>query len=116
MKIIKPYPFVKWAGGKRQLLTVLKLFVPENYDTYIEPFLGGGALFFSLMPQKAIVSDINQELINAYIVIRDKVYDLIESLKRHKNDMEYFYEIRRLDTKTLSDVERASRFIYLNKT
>lgn len=90
--------------------------MPENYDTYIEPFLGGGALFFSLMPQKAIVSDINQELINAYIVIRDKVYDLIESLKKHKNDMEYFYEIRRLDAKKLSDVERASRFIYLNKT
>jgi DNA adenine methylase len=114
--IIKPYPFVKWAGGKSQLLRILKLFVPENYDTYIEPFLGGGALFFSLMPQKAIVNDINQELINAYLVIRDKVSDLIESLKKHKNDMEYFYKIRRLDPKTLSDIERASRFIYLNKT
>lgn len=113
---IKPKPFVKWAGGKRQLVKVLATHVPKNYNTYIEPFLGGGALLFELLPEKAIVSDINEELINAYRVIKENVEELIEELKRHKNSPEYYYKIRSIDPKRLDPVKRASRFIYLNKT
>jgi len=112
----KPKPFVKWAGGKRQILKVLLSRVPKKFNRYIEPFVGGGALFFELRPKKAIISDINYELINAYIVIRDNVEELIKDLKKHKNTEEYFYYIRSIDPNTLTSVERASRFIYLNKT
>ncbi|NPA41800.1 MAG: DNA adenine methylase [Aquificae bacterium] len=113
---LKPKPFVKWAGGKRQLIHILKKYVPKSFETYIEPFLGGGALLFELLPQKAIVSDINEELINAYKVIKDNVEELIDSLKRHRNEENYYYQIRALNPKLLSPIERASRFIYLNKT
>ncbi|MDQ7083141.1 MAG: DNA adenine methylase [Aquificota bacterium] len=81
----KPKPFVKWAGGKKQLINELLTRVPDSYESYYEPFVGGGALLFSLMPNKAVINDINEELINAYIVIRDNVEALIDSLKRHKN-------------------------------
>ncbi|EDP75067.1 DNA adenine methylase [Hydrogenivirga sp. 128-5-R1-1] len=112
----KPKPFVKWAGGKRQLLEVLLKNVPARFNTYIEPFVGGGALLFALLPDRAIIGDANCELINAYSVIKDNVEELITSLERHRNDEDYYYEIRNLDPSTLSPVERASRFIYLNKT
>lgn len=111
-----PRPFVKWAGGKTQLLSRLITKVPSNFSCYYEPFLGGGALFFSILPERAVLADKNWELINAYIIIRDHVEELIESLKKHKNEKEYFYYIRSLDPNNLSPVERASRFIYLNKT
>ena len=112
----KPKPFVKWAGGKRQLLEVLLKNVPARFNTYIEPFVGGGALLFALLPDRAIIGDANCELMNAYSVIKDNVEELITSLERHRNDEDYYYEIRNLDPSTLSPVERASRFIYLNKT
>lgn len=87
---------------------------------YVEPFVGGGAVLFHLQPQKAIVNDLNAELINAYRVVRDRVDDLIACLKKHENSAEYFYKIRNVDRtedyRKLSDVERASRIIYLNKT
>ncbi len=111
-----PKPFVKWAGGKRQLLKQLVFFAPTKFNRYFEPFVGGGALFFKLMPSIAIISDANYELINAYKVIRDNVEELIESLKKHRNEEDYFYKIRALDPNQLSPVERASRFIFLNKT
>ncbi|WP_456456495.1 DNA adenine methylase [Thermovibrio sp.] len=111
-----PKPFVKWAGGKRQLLKQLVFFSPTKFNRYFEPFVGGGALFFKLMPSVAVISDANYELINAYKVIKENVEELIESLKKHKNEKEYFYKIRALDPNRLSPVERASRFIYLNKT
>jgi DNA adenine methylase len=111
-----PKPFVKWAGGKRQIIDILIKNIPDNFGTYIEPFVGGGALFFELKPHRAIISDINAELINAYLVIKDNVEDLIESLKKHKNEKSYYYKLRSLNPDTLSPVERASRFIYLNKT
>lgn len=116
MQIIDPKPFVKWAGGKRQLIDVLIANVPKKYNTYIEPFVGGGALFFVLRPQKAVISDINAELINAYKVVKNKVNDLLASLKRQKNEEEYFYKIRAVNPQMLTQVQRASRFIYLNKT
>jgi len=115
-EIIAPKPFVKWAGGKKQLLNQLMTNIPLRFNRYYEPFLGGGALFFSLLPDDAVLADKNEELINAYIVIRDNVEALIKSLKKHKNTESYYYQIREVDPNKLSPVERASRFIYLNKT
>ena len=118
-------PVVKWVGGKRQLLKNIEKHLPQKvYDgktTYYEPFIGGGALLFYLQPKKAVINDTNEELVNLYRVIKKNPEDLIEDLKRHINEEEYFYEIRGLDRdreayKALSDVERASRIIYLNKT
>ncbi|MBF0344286.1 MAG: DNA adenine methylase [Nitrospirae bacterium] len=115
-KVTRSRPFVKWAGGKRQLLNVLAVNVPEKYDTYIEPFVGGGALMFELLPKQAIISDINAELINAYLVIRNNVDKLIRSLARKNNKEVFFYKERAKDTSLMDKVQRASRFIYLNKT
>lgn len=114
-------PVLKWAGGKRQLLPEITKHIPEQFSTYYEPFLGGGAVLFHLQPQKAVVNDVNEDLINVYLVIRDNVEELIESLKKHKNEKEYFYKIRELDRdkekyNQLSSVEKASRIIFLNKT
>ncbi len=109
-------PFLKWAGGKSQLLNQLLKYVPLNFDNYIEPFLGGGALFFALHPPKAILSDLNPELVNCYIIVKNKVNDLIDLLKTYKSTEKNYYKIRSLDTEKLSDLERAARFIYLNKT
>lgn len=114
------YPIVKWVGGKRQLMFELIKNVPQNFKRYYEPFIGGGALFFELQPQNAYISDMNEELINLYSVVRDNVYELIHDLCKHEISKEYFLEIRNLDRtekyKNLSNVERASRFIYLNRT
>ncbi|MBU4536894.1 DNA adenine methylase [Patescibacteria group bacterium] len=119
----KPRPFVKWVGGKRQLLKqfrLMKLYPPKNFNPtkskYFEPFVGGGAVFFDLLPQKAVLSDMNEELVITYNVIKKDVKDLIQSLKKHKNTKEYFLKLRAKDPKKLSDIETASRFIYLNKT
>lgn len=113
-------PFLKWAGGKRQLLPEIRKYIPKKINTYYEPFLGAGAVLFDIQPKKAVINDINTELINTYIAIRDHVDELINDLKKHKNEKEYFYAIRDLDRKEefkeLSLVERASRIIYLNKT
>lgn len=114
-------PVVKWVGGKRQLLKDITQYIPEKYSTYYEPFLGGGAVLFDLQPAKAVVNDINEELINVYETIRDDVEGLIADLKKHQNEAEYFYMIREKDRdrekyNQLSKVERASRIIYLNKT
>lgn len=111
-----PKPFVKWAGGKRQLIDILLLNTPSVFGTFYEPFVGGGALLFALMPEQSVVSDTNAELINAYLVIRNNCEGLIRSLRRHKNEEEYFYKIRSKDPAMLSSVQRASRFIYMNKT
>ena len=114
------YPLVKWVGGKRQLMFELLKNMPENYNRYFEPFIGGGALFFELQPQNGYISDMNEELINLYSVVRDDVYELIEDLGKHEVSKEYFLEIRNIDRTEkyaeLSSIERASRFIYLNRT
>ena len=114
-------PVVKWVGGKRQLLGEITPLLPKRIATYCEPFLGGGAVLFSIQPSKAIVNDLNGDLITVYEVIRDDVEALIESLKKHENTSEYFYAIRDMDRdkvqyQTLSKIEKASRLIYLNKT
>ena len=114
------YPIVKWVGGKRQLMFELLKNRPKSYNRYFEPFIGGGALFFELQPENAYISDMNDELINLYSVVRDNVYELISDLNKHEVSKEYFLEIRNLDRtdeyKNLSEVQRASRFIYLNRT
>jgi site-specific DNA-adenine methylase len=79
-------PFLKWAGGKSQLVEILAAHVPQSYGKYIEPFVGGGALFFYLRPQNAILSDSNPELINCYRVVRDHVGDLISLLATYPHD------------------------------
>lgn len=115
-------PFLKWVGGKRQLMPSIVNNLPENIKDYkyIEPFIGGGAVFFNLQPKNAVINDYNEELINVYQVIKDNLDDLIIDLKKHKNEAEYFYSIRSLDRngefKKLSAVKRASRLIFLNKT
>lgn len=113
-------PFLKWAGGKSQLITTYDAFFPKTFNRYFEPFTGGGAIFFHLKNQrgtfKASLSDLNDELINCYQVIRDDVETLIEHLKTHPNDEEYFYQLRAVNAKSLSEIERAARLIYLNKT
>lgn len=115
-------PFLKWAGGKRQLMPEIREMLPDGVTThpYYEPFIGGGALFFELLPKRAVINDYNEELINVYTVIRDNPSELIEDLKRHKNTAEYFYKIRAIDRQplfsNLTRIERASRIIYLNKT
>ena len=114
-------PVVKWAGGKRQLLSEIKRYIPRDFSTYYEPFLGGGAVLFDLQPLKAVVNDINEELINVYKVIQNNVEELIQDLRKHVNEEEYFYRIRELDRNEeeyskLTNVQRASRILYLNKT
>ena len=115
-------PFLKWVGGKRQLMPSIVDHLPENIKDYkyIEPFIGGGAVFFNLQPKNAVINDYNEELINVYQVIKDNLDELIIDLKKHKNEAEYFYSIRSLDRngefKKLSAVQRASRVIFLNKT
>ena len=114
-------PVVKWVGGKRQLLDEIAPRLPKRITTYCEPFLGGGAVLFSLQPRNAIVNDLNADLMLVYEVIRDNVELLIAALEQHENTAEYFYNIRDLDRdknayREMSAVERASRIIYLNKT
>jgi len=114
-------PVVKWVGGKRQLLPALTPLLPERFTTYCEPFLGGGAMLFWRQPQRAIVNDVNDDLIQMYEVIRDHVEDLILELEKYKNESAYFYEVRDWDRDkekygALSSIEKAARIIYLNKT
>ena len=119
----KPKPFVKWVGGKRQLLAQFRrmnLYPPENFDPkksrYFEPFVGGGAVFFDLLPEEGFLSDLNKELVITYNVIKNDLEKLIASLKKHKTDKDYFLEVRAQDPNKLGDVAVASRFIFLNRT
>ncbi|MDC9725058.1 MAG: DNA adenine methylase [Gammaproteobacteria bacterium] len=114
-------PFVKWVGGKRQLMKEIEKYIPSHFSRYYEPFVGGGAVLFHLQPKNAVINDRNAELINLYRVIKSHPDELIEDLKGHKNDEEYFYDTRLLDREKntyseLTDIQRASRIIYLNKT
>lgn len=115
-------PFLKWAGGKRQLLPELQKHVPKQFGTYYEPFLGGGALFLALQRPRAVVNDSNRELINCFEVVRDSVEDLLLTLEEHQahNAEEYYYAVRDWDRVAdfmlRSPIQRAARIIYLNKT
>lgn len=120
MKIVstigRTKPFLKWAGGKTQMLSDLEQYVPVEYNQYIEPFIGAGALFFHLRAEKSIIADSNFELILTYEVIRDTPSLLIEKLKEFKNTEEFFYSVRAWDVEKLDKIKRAARLIFLNKT
>jgi DNA adenine methylase len=113
---VRPRPFVKWAGGKRQLLDQLRPLLPARFRRYFEPFTGGGAVFFSLCPKDAVLGDMNAELIDCYRAIRDDVEGVITALRRHRYDAVHYYRARSADPSTLPLPERAARTIYLNRT
>ena len=121
--LVKPY--LKWAGGKRQLLPELIKYAPQNIISlrYYEPFIGAGAFFLNLQPKRAVINDNNEQLILTYKVIRNQIDELIEALSAHKeqNSKEYFYQIREQDRNReifdkFTNVQKAARLIYLNKT
>jgi DNA adenine methylase len=113
-------PFLKWAGGKRQLLPKIREHVPRKYKRYFEPFVGAGAVLFELQPQTALINDANEELVNCYKIIKQEPDKLIAAARTHPINSKYFYQLRSKDREpgltTLSAVERAARIIYLNKT
>ena len=114
-------PVLKWVGGKRQLIDALVPLLPSRITSYCEPFVGGGALLFDLQPKTAYVNDINDELIRVYTVIKDDVESLIMALQDYKNEADAFYAVRDWDRDKekyalLSDIEKAARILYLNKT
>lgn len=112
-------PFTKWTGGKRQLLPAIKSLMPKSYKRYFEPFIGGGALFFELVPENAVINDFNSELINCYQQIKDNPLELIDLLINHKenNSKEYYLNLRSADRddrfERMSDSERAARIMYM---
>ena len=112
----KAKPILKWAGGKTQLLGELCAKVPPRYGKYIEPFFGGGALFFALEPEHAILADSNPELINMYRAVASDAEQVIAHLVQYENTSEHFYVVRALDWTQLSPAEAAARTIFLNKT
>lgn len=109
-------PILKWAGGKTQLIPALMEKAPKEYGNYIEPFFGGGALFFHLQPKQAILADINPELKNLYETVKSKPSQVVELLKTFKNTEEFFYDIRAKKRDSVDDVFQAARTLYLNKT
>ena len=109
-------PFVKWVGGKTSLLPELLKHVPARARRYHEPFVGGGALFFAVAPRRALLSDLNAELIHCYQQVRDDVFGVLHGLCAHVYERGHFQQVRALDPLRLSPADRAARFIYLNKT
>ena len=119
LKYYNLQPFTKWTGGKRQLLEELRSYMPETYGRYFEPFVGGGALFFDLAPEQAVINDFNEELINAYRQIKNNPAELINLLIKHKenNSKDYYLELRSADRdgriSRMTGVERAARILYM---
>jgi DNA adenine methylase len=107
---------IKWAGGKTQLLSQIKPLYPKRFNLYLEPFVGGGAVFFDLQPDNALLLDSNFELINFYQVVKDNPSELLKDLEGHRNEKDYYYEVRSLDPTQMGSIERASRFLFMNKT
>ena len=121
-----PRPFVKWAGGKRQLLPALSSNMPESFDAYFEPFVGGGALFFHVASARRDcryhLSDLNADLVTAYVVIRDRADELMAALRHHEMQYhegpeQYYYHVRdNYDPSQADEIDAVSRLIFLNKT
>jgi DNA adenine methylase len=116
----QPRPFLKWAGGKTRLLRHLLQYVPETIQDYYEPFVGGGAMFFAIhdrVANRSHLSDLNDELVNAWIVVRDSPYELLEAIaKLRTQDSKEFYYLMRSGPSSEDPVDRAARFVYLNQT
>ncbi len=115
-KLPKSHPFLKWVGGKGRLLEQFRDLLPETFERYFEPFFGGGAVFFFLGPPKAVLSDVNAELVDCYRAVRDSVDAVIEALGEHRYEKEHFYVVRDLDPRALPMPERAARTIFLNRS
>jgi len=121
---VLPRPFIKWAGGKSQLISQYVSYFPKQYQNYYEPFVGGGAIFFHLQPQQSLLIDINLELVNVYRCVRDRVEDLIDRLEQHHQQhcADHYYQVRAQLAPNDdwfyqgNNVDRAARLIYLNKT
>ncbi|HVZ89567.1 MAG TPA: DNA adenine methylase [Polyangia bacterium] len=115
----RPAPFLKWAGGKRQLLPRILDLAPRRIETYYEPFVGGGAVFFGLAAERrfarAVLADANPELVNCYEQVRDDVDGVIAALSKHRNEAGAYYKVRDQAPADLSPTERAARVIYLNR-
>lgn len=109
-------PFLKWAGGKRRLVPRLLELAPTSFGTYYEPFLGGGALFFALRPERAVLSDANRRLMRTYAAVRDDVDRVVALLRRSPHTKEFFLRARRLRVDDADDVSAAAWLIYLNRT
>jgi len=118
-------PIMKWVGGKRELLPELRKNIPSSFDketnTYYEPFIGGGALLFDILPHYGVINDSNEELVNLYKVVKNDVDSLIREVSSYPYDKDFYYSIRELDRREgfpdfLSDIKRAARTLYLNKT
>ena len=123
VELSTPKPFVKWAGGKRQLISEIEKHLPQKFSSYFEPFLGGGALLFHLLSEnknlKGHVSDLNSDLVLSYVTIRDNLGRLLKSLQKHSenyfsNSESYYYSVRESNPK--SQVEKVSRLLFLNRT
>ncbi|BAU11950.1 site-specific DNA-methyltransferase [Leptolyngbya sp. NIES-3755] len=121
---VLPRPFIKWAGGKSQLISQYVSYFPKHYQNYYEPFVGGGAIFFHLQPERSLLIDINLELVNVYRTVRDRVEDLIDRLEHHhqQHSPDHYYQVRGQLAPNDdwfykgNNVDRAARLIYLNKT
>ena len=115
-------PMLKWVGGKRQLLPDIVPMINKKAPLYVEPFIGGGAVLFNMQPKKAIINEYNHKITNVYITVRDNLEELLDELRIHEenNSSDYYYEIRALDRAEefaqMSNIEKAARIIYLNKT
>ena len=114
-------PILKWIGGKTKLLDCIHKYMPHEFNSYIEPFTGGGAVFFSTEASRGLINDVNAELINFYSVVRDHPTDIYNRIPNYKIDEESYYQIRNIDREVgwkgkMDSIERASRFLYLNKT
>jgi DNA adenine methylase len=117
MSRVKPAkPFLKWAGGKRQLLEHLRARIPEGHGTYHEPFIGGGALFYDTAPTTAVLADYNLRLVRTYCAVRNNPEAVIERLATYPNDKRFFLKMRARDIDVESDEELAAWMIYLNRT
>ncbi|MQS89575.1 Dam family site-specific DNA-(adenine-N6)-methyltransferase [Companilactobacillus mishanensis] len=115
-------PFIKWVGGKRQLLSTIDDYLPKEFNRYYEPFIGGGAVFLHLRPAAATINDFNFELVNTWKVVKEQPDELLALLEKHKinNSKDYYLDLRLADRdgrlESMTPVERAARFIYMNKT
>ncbi|PXY40855.1 DNA adenine methylase [Flavobacterium cheongpyeongense] len=112
-------PFLRWAGGKRWLTSQIETIIPKDFNNYFEPFLGGASIYIylkknNLIKNNSFLSDANQDLINAYNMIAKDPQKVIDILKKYKNEKEQYYILRDLEPE--NDIEKAARFIYLNKT
>ncbi|MGH7271069.1 MAG: DNA adenine methylase [Polyangiaceae bacterium] len=110
-----PRPFLKWAGGKGQLLDQIRPLLPESFARYFEPFVGGAALFFALKPARAALADVNAELVHCYRAIQKDVEAVVRALRRHRYDRDHYYRVRAVEPASLDPARRAARTIFLNK-